>query len=185
MSKIKALITTLVLGSSSIAAADSAFTFNASAHVGIGAPVAAPPAVTVVRDHRVEPAYAPPAVTPVFAPNRDRYRPAWVALSEPTMLRHNRTMIRIDTPSRYSQLRLQTTAGASYVTSVMIRFADGTRQEIAVNKWLDTRAPMFDLAISNRSSIERVIIIGSTNRRASFQLFGTPTYSRRWIRPAR
>ena len=184
MSKIKALITTLVLGSSSIAAADSAFTFNAHAHVGIGAPVAAPP-LGVVRDHRVEPAYAPPVVTPAFAPNPDRYRPAWVALSEPMMLRHNRTMIRLETPSRYSQLRLQTTAGASYVTSVMIRFADGTRQEIAVNKWLDMRSPMFDLAISNRSSIERVVIIGSTNRRASFQLFGTPSYSRPWIRPAR
>lgn len=157
MSKIKALITTLVLGTSSIAMADSSVAYKTTA--------------SAVRDHRHE-------VTRIPAPTMFRapYRPAWVALSSPTMLHDGRNAIKLATPSRYSQLRLQATAGRSYISSVVVRFADGTRQVIAVNKSLDARSPMLSLPISSRASVSRVVIKGSTHRRASVQLFGTRAF---------
>jgi hypothetical protein len=159
MSKLTALITTLVLGASSIAAADTAVAFQASAKLRPA------PAVIPARDHRIGTTAVP-----------SMYRAPWVALSQPLMLDNNgRNAIRLATPSRYSQLRLQSTAGRSFVDSVIVRFADGSRQEIQVNKTLDARAPMVNLNISNRASVERVVIKGSTNRRASVQLFGART----------
>ncbi|MDX2088814.1 MAG: hypothetical protein SFX73_13235 [Kofleriaceae bacterium] len=156
MSKLTALITTLVLGTSSIAAADT-IAFNASARFR-PAPAAAP-----VRDHRIE-------TTPVPG----MYRAPWVALSQPVMLDNDgRNAIRLATPSRFSQLRLQSTAGRSFVDSIIVRFADGSRQEIKVNRALDARSPMVHLDISHRAAVERVVIKGSTHRRASVQLFGT------------
>jgi hypothetical protein len=154
MSKIKALITTLVLGTSSIAMADTNVAFKTT--------------TSAVRDHRDE-------VTPMASPwlRHAAYRPAWVALSTPTMLHEGRNAIKLATPSRYSQLRLQATAGRSYISSIIVRFADGTRQEIAVNQMIDARSPMLNLSISSRASVDRVVIKGSTNRRASVQLFGT------------
>lgn len=143
MSKITALITTLFLGSSSIA-------------------LAAP---GVVRDHR-----APAPVTTAY---RMPVRPAWVALSSPTKLDRGRNAIKVTNPSRYSQLRLQATAGSSFIKSLTIRYADGTKQELAINKTLDPRSPMIELPVSSRASVQRVVINGSTNRRASVQLFGT------------
>ena len=172
MSKIKALITTLVLGSSSVAMADSGLSFNASAQWSIGtrpAPIAVPaPTAPVIRDHRYDVSPVPTA-----------YRASWVALSEPMMLNFGgRNAIRLSTPSRYSQLRLQSTAGSSYISTVTVRYADGTRQEIAINKNLDARAPMINFAVSNRASIDRIVVNGSSYRRASFQLFGTQSYTR-------
>jgi dihydropteroate synthase len=152
MSKIKALITTLVLATSSIAAAAPGVAFKAS--------------TTVVRDHRVD-------ARPLPAMYRIPARPAWIALSSPTQLAQGRNAIKVATPSRYSQLRLQATAGSSYIKSITIRFADGTKQNLAINKTLDARSPMVELPVSSRASVQRVVIKGSTNRRASVQLFGT------------
>ncbi|HVK86319.1 MAG TPA: hypothetical protein VM513_19500 [Kofleriaceae bacterium] len=159
MSKIKALITTLVLGTSSLAMADSTVAYKTTA--------------SAVRDHRNE-----VRPMPAHAMYRLPNRAAWVALSTPTMLHEGRNAIKLATPSRYSQLRLQATAGRSYISSVIVRFADGTRQEIAVNKALDARSPMLNLSISSRASVDRVVIKGSTNRRASVQLFGTRAFFR-------
>jgi len=152
MSKIKALITTLVLGTSSIAAAAPGIAFKAS--------------TTVVRDHRVD-------ARPTPAMYRLPVRPAWIALSSPTQLDRGRNAIKVATPSRYSQLRLQATAGSSYVKSITIRFTDGTKQDLAINRTLDARSPIVELPVSSRASVQRVVIKGSTNHRASVQLFGT------------
>jgi hypothetical protein len=153
MSKIKALITTLVLATSSIAAAAPGVAFKASA--------------TVVRDHRVDVARPMPAMYRLPA------RPAWIALSSPTQLAQGRNAIKVATPSRYSQLRLQATAGSSYIKSITIRFADGTKQDLTINKTLNARSPIVELPVSSRASVQRVVIKGSTNHRASVQLFGT------------
>jgi hypothetical protein len=142
MSKIKALITTLVLGTSSIALADPGF---------------------AVRDHRDD------VRTAMYRPAR----PSWIALSSPMMIDSGKNAIKLATPSRYSQLRLQATAGSSYIKSLTVRFSDGTKQELAINKTLDPRSPMIELPVSSRASVDRVVIKGSTNRRASVQLFGT------------
>ena len=180
MSKIKALIATLVLGSSSVAMADSGLSFNASteARWSFGTRPVVPavqpaPTASIIRDHRTNESFVP-----------SRYRAPWIALSEPMTVHPGRNTIRLASPARYSQLRVQSTAGASYIGSVMVQYTDGTRQVLEVNKWLDTRAPTVSLAISDRASIDRIIVRGptstrgSTSMRGTFQLFGSAMYKR-------
>lgn len=77
---LNALVTTLVLGSSTLASADS-FTVSGSVHVSLGGtvrPAPAPAPVVIVRDHRttvVDPCHEP-APAPVYQPLPPVYQPA-------------------------------------------------------------------------------------------------------------
>jgi hypothetical protein len=151
MSKLKAALFTLILGSSSVAMADSSVAFSAGAKFSFGTgfgtafgnSFVAPP---IVRDHR-PPTYPMPP-----------QRIEWVSLGSQSLER-GRTLIR-PSVSNIDALRLQATSGWSYVRRVQIRYANGSEQRLEVNRWL-TRAP-FELALANdRRSISSITVIGS------------------------
>ncbi len=151
MLNIKAALVALVLGSSSAAMASPSVTFTASAQAGWSVGPS-------VRDHRA-PAYSMPT------------RTSWVQLSAPANLRAGSSVIRPQL-STISQLRLQANRGMTYVQRVDLRFRDGTYQSLTVNRWLSA-ASSIDLSVrNNRKFIDSVTVIGSSNRNASYQLFG-------------
>ena len=102
------------------------------------------------------------------------YRPTWVALSGATKIVHGRDVIQVGAErGRFTQLRFQTTDGTSSIERVLIRFADGRWQVADLDPRLSTDQPMVELALDgNRRLIDQIIVIGSANRRASYQVFG-------------
>src|SRR4051812_4961028 len=109
MSKIKAALVTLMLGTSTAAMASPSVSFSAGAQVSWGTQ-----AGPMVRDHRYEPA----------APTT-----SWISLAEPLRLARGRDVIRPQMGS-FSQIRLQAANGMSFIQNVTVLFTDGTSQRI-------------------------------------------------------
>jgi hypothetical protein len=140
MSKLKALVTMVVLGTSSLALASDD-----------------------------EPAWSDRAD---YLPDR-RFTARAVPLSE--MLKSGgRAIVRVDERrDELSAIRLQAGAGATYVYSIVVRFDDGTRQHLAVGRWLYAGAPKLKLEVaSDRGGIDRILVQTWTNHAATFQVFG-------------
>src|SRR5690242_1903677 len=109
---IKALITMLVLGSSSVAMA------HPVSNVGFeGGPVS-------IRDHR-----------PTFVPQ-------WTMLGTENQIANGAVKFRVNAATgKFSMLRLQTTAGKSLINRVEIQFGNGARQVVALNQYLTASNP--------------------------------------------
>ena len=152
MLKLKAALLSLVLGTSSVALASPGLSFTANADATV---LFAP----TVRDHRIPAPYTMPA----------RPQTSWIALSAPASLRKGRAVIRPEV-ARISQLRLQASRGMTYIRRVDLRFGDGTYQSMPVNRWL-TLASAIDLPTRDSRRIDSIMIIGSSGRGASYQLF--------------
>ena len=154
---IKALITLLVLGSSSVALA------RPVAYSGQeGAPS--------VRDHRA-PAPAPAYDGSFRSP--PPFVPPWVTLGTERRMVNGEMAFRVH-PSfgRFSTLRLQTTAGKSLIYQVKIQFPNGAVQTVALNQYLDAANPTItvDLDGSWARSIKKVTVVGRNARGSSFNV---------------
>lgn len=160
MSKIKTLIAALILSTSSAAMA-APMTVSVSGSASAQFTIGSRPQVV---DHRVNtmPAYQGYQGYNIAA--------SWSALSSSMIANNGRTQVRLQNPGTYSWIKLQATAGVSYIDQITLRFADGSRQVLDVNKNLDTRLPL-QLAIQNRI-LSSVTIQSSGRASASFQLFG-------------
>lgn len=168
MSKLTALITTLVLGSSTVAMADPQRWYDDRDDVRDDRRSRFDD-----RDGRFD--------RRVFGwrDRRDgddagprRYRHAWVALSAPIELARGRDVIDVRDRGTFTQLRLQTTNGASRIDRVVVRFVDGTRQVVRLDRVLDPRSPMVEVLLDgNNRRIDRVVVIGDSRRNAAIQLF--------------
>ena len=165
---IKALITTLILGSSSVAFAAPSASFTAQARWTTGPSVVAPPAPTV-RDHR--PVIAP---TTPYAPARGM-RAGWIALGEPMQLDRGRAVIRLDQATRVTQLRIQNIRGSSRIAQVTVAYTDGTRQVIKLDRRINPRNAVVDVNLSGSRPIASVIINGSSARGGTYQVLGYGT----------
>jgi hypothetical protein len=171
MFKLKALITTFVLGASSVAMAQPRWHDPAPVVVN-------PP--TPVRDQRANDHYgfgddARGAGWRYRDDGRSerRYRPSWVALNEPMQLRHGRDVIDVNTRGTFTQLRLQTTQGASQIDRVIIKFRDGSRQVAQINRRLDPRSPMVEVPLDgNNRQIDSIVVTGTSQRNGAIQVFG-------------
>lgn len=197
--KIKALITALVLGSSSVAMAQP-LTINASARVSWGVGSSGP----VVRDHRdARPivvndrlrnlprfqealypnnnrlggdasTYVGPRPAPMMHHGNgyDSYRPSWLAITEPTRIDRGRQFIAVGTDlGRFRQLRLRNTVGWSMITQIKIDFGNNVIQTVDLNQRLDRYNPVIDIDLDGYArSINRVIVYGSTANGSAYQL---------------
>lgn len=138
--KLSALVTTLVLGFSSVA-------------------VAAP----TVRDHRHD---APQ----VYRPVRARPAPVqrWTLL-DASNAREGRNVIRVATKQRFTKLKLEATRGATMIDKVIVTFGNGRTRTIAVNARLgmNTGAKILDLPGAARE-IDRIVVVTKGRARASY-----------------
>ena len=164
MSKLKALVLMLVVGASSSALADHTPSpaVQGSAQLNWGA-----------RDDRFDNdrRWWPERSRTKYGPRS--YRHSWVALSQPMQLVRGREVIDVDARGTFTQLRLQTTSGATHIDRVLIRFADGSRQVANLDRTLSVRNPILQVALDgNNRRIDRIIVLGDSRRNASIQVFG-------------
>jgi hypothetical protein len=115
----------------------------------------------MVRDHRP----APP-----------RIRATWHALSEP-MRASSRNVIRVaEDIDMLTALRLQAGTGSTYIYNLEVRFEDGTRQTLNVNKWLWSGESSIQLELgSRRSGVDMILVKSWAGRAGTFQMFGLGT----------
>lgn len=162
--KIKALITLLVLGSSSVAMARPVHVSGYE-----GAPV--------VRDHRVHRIPAP-APMPVPAPEVTRpapppFVPQWTTLGTESRIIDGAMSFRAGAQmGRFIALKLQSTAGKSLINRVEIRFANGQTQVVEVNKYLNASSPTItiDLAGEGARVIKNVTVVGRNARQSAYSV---------------
>lgn len=171
MSKIKALITAtaLVLGTSSAAMADTGLTFRAQASWGTswGSPAVTNP---VVRDHRTTAPTSYQRPTPVFG------RGTWISLAEPLHLRRGRTFIDLDSRAQLNQIRLQSTSGQAFISTITVQYVNGASQVETLNQWIDARNPIAQFNLNRTAPVDSIMINGSRSHRGGkFQVFGYAT----------
>lgn len=104
-----------------------------------------------------------------------RYRASWSALAAPFELgRSDRGSDCIDVTDRgtFTQLRVQADSGRAFVDRVTVRFADGSDQQIHLDRALGAGSNFVDIPLDgNNRRIAQVIVTGDTGHRAALQVF--------------
>ncbi len=182
MSKLKALIATLVLGSSSIAMAQPSFQPTSSRFDQRSSRFDRSDRFDRYdrsdrfdRDHRIDrdrrwdrdeqaqPQLDGPRV----------YRSTWVSLVQPMELSRGRDSFDINQRGTFTQLRLQTSAGASFIQRVIVHFEDGGRQVVELDRTVDPNNRMLQFLLDgNNRRIDGISIIGRSQRGAAIQVYG-------------
>ncbi len=164
---IKALVTMLVLGSSSVAMARPvAVSGSAGASV-------------VVRDHRTQaPAPAPkPAYQAEYggAHRSPPWRPVWVNLGTESRYMDGEMKFHVSPYHKakaFSTLKLQSSSGKSLIYRVKIQFANGRTQVVELNRYLNKNTPTItiDLAGDSARSIRNVTVIGRNATQSTYSV---------------
>jgi len=168
---IKALITMLVLGSSSVAMARPV-TVSGSVKASWTYGTAPAP---IVRDHRTQvPARAPAYQTDHHAKHRSPpFVPVWTTLGAMNRVADGEMSFAVNPyASRFSMLKLQSSAGKSLIYRVKIQFANGRTQVVELNKYLMAGSPTItiDLAGEGALSIKNVTVVGRNARMSAYSV---------------
>ena len=175
MKKITALVTTLFLGLSGAAMADTGRQFHGPAEQ---APIAQP-TYDNGRDHHepiAQPAYGDngPMVRDHGDGDRQAFRPvakSWVALASNSSLMRGKDIINVSTLARFSTLKLEASRGSLQIDKVVITFANGQKQIVQLDKTLGRRDGSATIDLQGRSrQITKVVVSGRGNFRSSFSL---------------
>lgn len=147
--KLSVLVTSLVLGISSVAAA-------------------APGAPAVHANPVMQARFAPPMVRPLPHPVK------WMQLDTAKASRFGRTVIDVNTKARFTKLKLEALRGVASIDKVMITYANGRTQIVE----LDTRLGGFgaksfkviELDGRNARQISKIVILSKGGSRASYSI---------------
>lgn len=168
---IKAIIASLVLGSSSVAMASPSVTFSANAQGSYG--------TTVVRDHRADPDYdtrfTPAPIVREPAPSPIYYRDTWNRRPLPPVYRpvllasgmhfanDGRTFITVGAEvGRFGKLDITAAGGRTFVQQVYIQFANGQEQVIRnLNRTLTGNECLTLDLDGGRRAIKRIVVYGN------------------------
>jgi len=174
--RMKALITLLIVGTSSVAFArpimvdhrDDSFT-------------QAPPPANV-RDHRGNNVtFAPPAPDSRFPGHYNQplrfVRPVMLAHHVSMMRQRNRDqrplLIDVDSSIGYlKRIRLERIEGRAFIDAIVITYSDGHQQSVDVNQTLSFGSPSLTLDLNHRG-MTGIYVYGMTERgRATFDVIG-------------
>jgi hypothetical protein len=173
---IKALITTLVLGSSSVAMAKPVtVSGSVGASWSYGNHVPAPAPAPIVRDHRMP---APlPAHQTRYDYNHNEWRsppivPVWTTLGTMNRIADGQMSFAVSPYSQFSTLKLQNLKGKSLIYRVQIEFANGRTQVVELNQYLMASNPVISIDLAGRSarSIRNVTVIGRNARMSAYSV---------------
>lgn len=177
---IKAIIASLVLGSSSVAMASPSVTVSATAQGSYG--------TTVVRDHRIhDSSDAPVVIQPVDHRGGWRgermppvYRPVTLA-SGLHFANDGRTFITVGRElGRFEELHISGVGGRTFIKQIYVQFDNGQEQVVRNLDHMLTRNA--DLTIDldgNRRAIRRIVVYGNSvtrgwgHRTVSFTVTGS------------
>jgi hypothetical protein len=148
---LKAILTTILLGTSSVALAAPSY----------GQPD--------VRDHRMQPIQAQaPAFQRVAWHRPDVARPITLASSERI---NGRQIIKVNESLRaFSKLELRARSGRTDLDKVVVTFGNGQTQTIDCNRQLSANESFtIDLAGKQRN-VKRIVLVGRSGRRGSLDV---------------
>ncbi len=160
---LKAIIASLVLGSSSVAMAAPSVTVSATVHGGYGS--------TIVRDHRgyeSPPIMRPPVVVqspPIMQPGRWKLPPVYrsVTLANDTAFnKDGRQFITVGAQAgTFGKIEISGAAGRTFIKQVYVQFDNGQEQAIRnVDRTL-TNGECLTLDLDgNRRAIRRIVVYG-------------------------
>jgi hypothetical protein len=156
---IKALITMLVLGSSSVAMARPV---TASGYAG----------APTVRDHRA------PAPAPAYEGTlrSSSFVALWVTLGSQSRVADGEMAFRVGPRfGRFSALKLQHSSGKSLINRVEIRFANGHTQVVELNKYLNASNPTITIGLDGdwATAIRNVTVVGRNARSSAFSVLAS------------
>jgi hypothetical protein len=146
MTKLKTLITVLLLSSSAAAFAAPSPAYRDDA--------------PIVRDHREVPV------------QQWKHRTQWTTLASSAKIIGTKEYIRVGAKAgTFDQLKLQTISGKTQIKKVQINFANGESQTVRLNTTLDkgNQIATIDLAGKDRA-ISSIIVFGSANARGSYAI---------------
>jgi hypothetical protein len=170
MSKLKAILLTAIIGSSSAAMAQPTVSFTGNARAQLSFTSAPAP---VIRDH----GYG--SYTPAPAYEMPSTRTSYITLASALDLSTGRDVVRLQQNLRNADsLMLRVNSGTAFVQKVQIRFQNGSTQNVAVNAWMSTRnTTPLSIDLSNNRRIDSITIVGSPSGRVSYQLFAQSNQS--------
>ncbi len=95
---------------------------------------------------------------------------AWTMLSANDHLGSRGTEVRVDSWSRYSDLKLVAN-GRNKIDRVNIRFENGAEQRVKLDDMLDARNPSLTIPLQGGArQIKSIEVLGSAGRQASFEI---------------
>ena len=159
---IKALITTLVLGSSPLAFADH--------YEGSYTPAPAQVTAPAVRDHRMLP--PTPAPVPVQDYGYGWHKPAL----QPVLLADNarvagRALINVPASTRaFTKLELKSNSGRTSIDRVVIVFGNGQRQVARLGSIVNGKGSLTIDLDGGARNIKTIMLIGNSARRGSIDV---------------
>lgn len=147
--KVSALITSLVLGISSVA-------------------VAAPGAPAVHANPVAQARFAPPMVRPLPHPVR------WTLLDTSKPSRFGRMVIDVNSKARFTKLKLEAQRGVASIDKVMITYANGRTQTVELDQRLGGYGAksfaVIELDGRNARQISKIVILSKSGTRASYSI---------------
>jgi hypothetical protein len=147
--KISAIVASLVLGISSVAAA-------------------APHAPAVHRNPVAAARFAPSMVRPLPSPTR------WTLLDTSKPSRFGRMVIDVNSRARFSKLKLEATRGVASIDKVMLTYANGRTQTVEVDKRIGGYGAqsfsIIELDGRNARQISKIVILSKSGTRASYSI---------------
>lgn len=162
---IKALITTLVLGSSSLAFADH--------YEGSYAPAPEQATAPAVRDHRM----LPPTPAPVQSGYGYGYGYGWHKPAlQPVLLADNarvagRALINVPASTRaFTKLELKSNSGRTSIDRVVIVFGNGQRQVARLGSIVNGKGSLTIDLDGGARNIKSIMLIGNSARRGSIDV---------------
>lgn len=96
----------------------------------------------------------------------------WIELGQAMQQGRGRSMITVNPRLRLERLRIQMDSSPVYVSSLIVRYTDGSVQRVVLDRWLMPRDHFADIELERRG-VERVIVRGAS--RGSFKVFGYST----------
>ena len=150
MKKIAALVTTLILGASSVALAAPGWGQS--------------PSYGAANDRAPYAARFRPTFRPTFQ--------TWTTLEANGSLARGRDFIDVSSNARFSKLKLEATGrGSVHIEKLVIVFGNGQRQVVNVDKRLNGRSGATLIDVEGRSrNIDKILVMGRGGFRASYSL---------------
>jgi hypothetical protein len=153
MSKLKAALITMFLGTSTAAMAAPSVSFSADATVSWGTSFG-----PTVRDHRNEPAPAPYQM-----PSN---RQTWITIASSLSMANGRDTVSFARGNDVTAIRLTAQSGYSYIGKAKVRFLDGSTQTITLNQWIPSTGLQLTLDRNHRG-VDSMVVTGSISGRRS------------------
>jgi len=107
---------------------------------------------------------------PVGMPTR--FNTGWLALTQPTRIDRGREFIHVGAQfGRFNTVKLENSRGSSFISQVLIEYANGRGQVVHLNERLSAWNPCITIDLQGRNrSISRIVVYGSTGARSAYQV---------------